>query len=164
MPLTQPQLSPVDLLQPAPSQSGPSPTTPTGGLCRDGNPPKADPVPLHWRVALVQIATPPQQSGSYLWRPALPTSTIAAVRAKPYNKPAWGPTHPTAHLQELEDHHNRRVRAPHMGESSGAPGSGDQGGLFIWVPQETFYIRPLLQDEETQLIYLFKKKTQHAKS
>ena len=49
-----------------------------------------------------------------------------------------------AHHHQLLLSHKRRAQATHPGYITGAPGSGDQGGLCYRAPQNAFCIMPLL--------------------
>lgn len=42
-------------------------------------------------------------------------------------------------------------------DATGTPGSGDQRELQFWALPDTFYIRPILQHWEIQVIYLIQR-------
>ena len=53
---------------------------------------------------------------------------------------------PPAYPQQFQPSHNRRIHTVHKGNNPGALGSRDQGRPHYWAPQDTFYIRLLLQE------------------
>lgn len=56
--------------------------------------------------------------------------------------------------QQAQSSQNRRTYTAHTGDNLGAPGSGDWGRPHYWATEDTVYPKPLLQDQETYLIYL----------
>ena len=63
---------------------------------------------------------------------------------------------PPAHPQQSQPNHNKRAHEAHTGDTTGAP-DWWPGGLCHWAPQDTFYIGPLFQDQETEPIYVINR-------
>lgn len=76
-----------------------------------------------------------------------PSHQIILSRPRQSSQPSGlGTLHSQEHEQELQHNYNRRVHATYTGDIPRAPDSGEQGWLCHWAPQDTFYIRPLLQN------------------
>lgn len=71
--------------------------------------------------------------------PALPTHTPTVVSS----------TYPHTHSNQL--HHYRRVFTDHIGGTPREYSSGGLRGMCCWAPQDTSYIRPLIQDWKRNL-------------
>ena len=77
-----------------------------------------------------------------------------------YNQAIWPAVPGSALLaisQQTQPSENRRTHRAHTGDTLGAPGYGDQGRPHYWATQDTFYTKPLLQDQETHMIHLIHK-------
>lgn len=80
-------------------------------------------------------------------RALAPSHQIILSRPGQSSQPSGlGTLHSQEHEQELQHNYNRRVHATYTGDIPRAPDSDEQGWWCHWAPQDTFYIRPLLQN------------------
>ena len=106
-----------------------------------------DPAPPASRSPILLRHQPITQKAASLFRGTTVTSAGRALpssargQPSPQGQPRSGPTRAEGRKQPTQG--NTRVCR-----------SGDQRGVWAWAPQEAYYPRPLLQDQEVRLSYL----------